>query len=186
MAKHYAMVIQLKKCLGCQACTVACKFENKVPDGQYRTKSPAIGPSGTYPHVKVFFEKQACQMCQDAPCVKVCPTTASHYNKDGLVLIDSHKCVGCKYCMTACPYDARFINKNTGTADKCTFCYDTRITKGEKPGCVSTCVGGALLFGDANDPQSEVARYLATHRTEVRKARFGTRPSVHYDYEGVK
>ena len=184
--KHYAMVIQVAKCLGCQACTVACKFQNHVPEGQYRTKTPVVGPNGTYPNVRMYFEKEACQMCQVAPCVQVCPTNASHYNEDGVVLVDVDKCVGCKYCMTACPYDARFLNKETGTADKCTFCYETRVSKGEKPACVSTCVGGALMFGDVNDPQSDVLQFLAKHKTEVRKPEFGTRPSVYYVYEGVK
>ena len=185
MAKEYAMVIQLAKCIGCQACTVACKLQNDVPEGQYRTQSPAIGPTGTYPNVHMYFEKEACQMCKNAPCVRVCPTKASHYNEAGLVLIDADKCVGCKYCITACPYKARFLNKETGVADKCTFCYETRVAKGEKPACVSTCVGGALHFGDLNDPGSEVAKLLAKAKKEVRKPELGTKPSVYYLYEGV-
>ena len=185
MAKEYVMVIQLAKCIGCQACTVACKLQNNIPEGQYRTQSPAIGPTGTYPNVHMYFEKEACQMCQDAPCVHVCPTKASHYNEAGLVLVDIDKCVGCKYCITACPYHARFLNKETGTADKCTFCYETRVAKGEQPACVSTCVGGALSFGDLKDPNSDVAKLLAKSKAEVRKPELHTNPHVHYIYEGV-
>ncbi len=186
MAKQYAMVVQVAKCIGCQACTVACKFENRVPEGQYRTKAPAIGPTGTYPKVKMWFEKEACQMCKDAPCVGVCPTKASHVNQDGVILVDVNKCVGCKYCITACPYDARFINRETGAADKCTFCYETRVSKGQKPACVSTCVGGALAFGDLNDPGGDVKKLIDTHKAEVRKPEFDTHPNVYYIYEGVK
>lgn len=186
MAKHYVMAIMVAKCIGCQACTVACKFQNNVPEEQYRTKTPAVGPTGKYPKVSMYFEKEACQMCQNAPCVSVCPTKASHYNTEGMVVVDIDKCVGCKYCMTACPYDARFLNKETGAADKCTFCYEERVSQGEKPACVATCVGGALVFGDENDPNSEVAKLLAEHKAEVRKPEFGTHPSVYYIYEGVR
>lgn len=188
MAKHYAMIVQVAKCIGCQACTVACKFQNNVPEGQYRTKTPSLGIKGIYPKVKMTFEKEACQMCQNAPCVAVCPTKASHYNEDNLVMVDINKCVGCKYCMTACPYDARFTNKETGAADKCTFCYETRVSKGQKPACVSTCVGGALSFGDINDPTSDAAKLFAKFKSsvQVRKPELGTKPSVYYIYEGVK
>lgn len=188
MTKQYAMTIQVSKCIGCQACTVACKFQNNVPEGQYRTQTPTEGIKGTYPKLKVTFEKEACQMCQNAPCVKVCPTKASHYNEDHVVLVDADKCVGCKYCMTACPYNARFINKETGAADKCTFCYEARVSKGQKPACVSTCLGGALSFGDLNDPKSDVAILLEKYKNnvDVRKAEFETKPNVYYIYEGVK
>ncbi len=186
MAKHYAMAVVVAKCIGCQACTVACKFQNNVPEGQYRTKTPVVGPKGTFPNVSMYFEKQACQMCQNAPCVEVCPTKASHYNEAGVVLVDVDKCVGCKYCLTACPYDARFINKDTGAADKCTFCWEARVSKGQVPACVSTCVGGALVFGDEKDSNSEIAKLLFKNKGEVRKEEFGTRPSIYYIFEGVK
>lgn len=186
LAKHYVMVVQVAKCIGCQACTAACKFSNNVPEGKFRTQSPAVGLLGKYPEVSVYFEKEACQMCQDAPCVAVCPTKASHYNQDGVVLVDDAKCVGCKYCLVACPYEARFINPRTGTADKCTFCYEMKVAKGDLPACVATCVGGALAFGDANDPGSDVAKLLANNVVEVRKPGLGTKPSVYYIYKGVK
>jgi tetrathionate reductase subunit B len=185
LAKQYGMVIQIAKCIGCQACTVACKFQNEVPDGQYRTISPGIGPIGTYPKVALHFVKEACQMCKNAPCVHVCPTKASHYDENGLVMIDPDKCVGCKYCLTACPYDARFINAKTGAADKCTFCFAERVSQGLNPACVSTCVGGALSFGDVNDPASDVAKILAQSKAEFRKVELGTQPSIYYIYDGV-
>lgn len=185
LAKHYGMVIQIAKCIGCQACTVACKIQNEVPDEQFRTKSPVIGPIGTYPNVTMHFGKEACQMCQNAPCVDVCPTKSSHYDENGLVKIDANKCVGCKYCLTACPYDARFINSVTGAAEKCTFCFEERVSKGLNPACVSTCVGGALSFGDVNDPNSDVAKILAKSKAEFHKSEFGTQPSVYYIYDGV-
>jgi len=180
--KQYVMVVQVAKCIGCQACTVACKFQNNVPDHQYRTRTVSDGPVGKYPKVSMTFVKEACQMCQDAPCVKVCPTKASYYNEDGVVLIDDYKCVGCKYCITACPYEARFINKETKAADKCSFCYEDRVSKGLKPACVSTCVGGALAFGDLNDPESEAAKLLAEMKGEVKNPEYGTKPSVYYIY----
>ena len=185
MAKHYGMVIEIAKCIGCQACTVACKFQNNVPEGQFRTKSPVIGPIGTYPDVTLYFGKEACQMCQKAPCVDVCPTKSSHYDENGLVVIDPDKCVGCRYCLAACPYDARFINADTEAADKCSFCFEERVSKGLEPACVSTCVGGALSFGDVNDPNSKVAKILAKSKAEFKKSELGTQPRIYYIYDGV-
>jgi polysulfide reductase chain B len=172
------MVYDSNKCIGCQACSVACRAENKVPDGVYRLQVQIEGPRGKFPALAMDFHRQSCVMCDEAPCVGVCPTGASHTNKDGVNLVDAKKCVGCKYCVTACPYQARFINPLSGAADKCTFCYENRVARGQKPACVAGCITGALTFGDLNDPKSEVRTALAAQYTVKPKEHLGTRPKL--------
>lgn len=175
---RYGIVYDANKCIGCQACNVACRAENKVPDGVSRLQVWLEGPQGDYPQLVMNFHRQSCVMCDNPPCVAVCPTGASYINADKLVEINVDKCVGCKYCITACPYQARFINPATGAASKCTFCYDNRVSKGEKPACVANCVTGALTFGDLDDPQSAVRRVLTANRAVAPKAYLGTKPKV--------
>jgi len=176
---HYAMVIDARKCTGCHACTVACKAEFEVPLGVNRSWVEYV-EKGTYPNVSRSFLPRLCNQCSDPPCVSVCPTGATYKRKeDGIVVVDSDICIGCKYCMQACPYDARFINPNTGTADKCDFCLH-RVTKGLEPSCVNTCQGRARIFGDLNDPDSEVARLVATEPVTVLRQEMGSKPNVFY------
>lgn len=176
---HYAMVIDVRKCTGCHACTVACKAEFEVPLGSHRSWVEYI-EKGTYPNASRSFLPRLCNQCSEPQCVTVCPTGATYKRKeDGIVVVESDICIGCKYCMQACPYDARFINPNTGTADKCDFCLH-RVTQGLEPSCVNTCQGRARIFGDLNDPNSEVAKLVATEPVTVLRQEMGTKPNVFY------
>ena len=180
MAKRYGMVYDSNKCIGCQSCSVQCRAANKVPDGVSRLQVWIQGPKGTFPNLTMDFHRQSCVMCDDAPCVKVCPTGASYKNADGVVLVDNSKCVGCKYCIAACPYKARFSNPETKAADKCTFCYETRVSQGEKPACVAQCPMNALTFGDVDDNNSEVRQAMAKQHTMKTKEHLGTKPKLVY------
>ncbi|MBN2963204.1 4Fe-4S dicluster domain-containing protein [Sulfurospirillum sp. T05] len=175
---HYAMVIDLRQCVGCQACTAACKVENAVPKEQYRTFVSEF-EIGTFPHVRKGYVPQLCNHCDNPSCVSVCPTGATFKRKDGIVVVDSEICWGCGYCLNACPYDKRYFNAQTKVADKCTFCAH-RLQDGLLPSCVETCVGGARIFGDQNDPNSEVSKMLATFPTSVLKPHQGNAPQVFY------
>lgn len=175
---RWGMVIDLRKCIGCQACTVACSMENQVPLGQFRTIVSAyeVDVAGAARRVTL---PRLCNHCENPPCVEVCPTQATYQRKDGIVVVDNTMCVGCGYCVQACPYDARFINAETHTVDKCTFCVH-RVDAGLLTACVETCVGGARVFGDLNDPGSEVSSLLRKHATQVLKPSMGTESRVFY------
>lgn len=180
---HWGMLVDVRRCIGCQACTVACIQENAVPEGSFRTVvstysvelTDAAQPAGTYVLPRL------CNHCDNPPCVPVCPVSATFKRKDGVVLVDADRCVGCGYCVQACPYDARFINHDTGKADKCTFCAH-RLEAGLMPACVETCVGGARIFGDLNDPAGELRRRLDAAGTQLKvlKPEQGTAPQVFY------
>ena len=176
--KKWAMVIDLRRCVGCMSCQVSCKMENDVPLQVFRSWVKIV-QKGKYPNVKQHHLPRLCNHCDKAPCVKVCPTKASHIRKDGVVLIDYDKCIGCGYCIEACPYDARFINPVTKMADKCTFCAH-RIDKGLAPTCVRSCMGRARIFGDLNDPDSEVSKVMRENNVMVLKKDQGTEPKVYY------
>lgn len=177
--KHYAMAIDNRKCVGCHACSVACKTEFEVPLGATRSWVEYI-EKGTYPNVRRSFLPRLCNQCDEPHCVSVCPTGATYKRaEDGIVVIDPELCIGCKYCMQACPYDVRYINPVTGAADKCDFCLH-RVTNGVAPACVNTCMGRARVFGDLNDPESEVSKLLATHPVTVLRQDMGTKPNVFY------
>ncbi len=176
---QYAMVIDTRRCNGCHACTVACKSEFEVPIGTTRSWVEYV-EKGSYPNVTRNFLPRLCNQCGEPPCVPVCPTGATYKRQeDGIVVVDADKCIGCKYCMLACPYDARFINPRTGTADKCDFCLH-RVEQGIAPACVNTCQGKARIFGNINDPQSEVAKLIATEPVSVLRQEMGTEPNVYY------
>lgn len=175
---RWGMVIDLRKCIGCQACTVACAMENQVPAGQHRTHVPVYEldtPDG--PSQAVL--PRLCNHCEDPPCLPVCPVDATFQQEDGAVVVDSDQCVGCGYCVQACPYEARFLNHETGTADKCTFCVQ-RTEAGLLPACVETCVGNARVFGDLRDPHSTARRLIDSHETKGLRPEFGTGPQVYY------
>jgi tetrathionate reductase subunit B len=174
----YAMVINLRKCVGCHACTIACKAEFNVPLGVWRSWVE-IQKREIYPGIRRSFLPKLCNNCRKAPCVDVCPTRASHYDKDGTVQIDDNKCIGCKLCIAACPYKQRFINPDKGTVDKCTFCMH-RVQKGLVPSCVNACISGARAFGDVNDPNSKVSKLMKANKVSVVKAELGTKPLVYY------
>ena len=176
--KKLAMIIDLRRCVGCMSCQVSCKMENDVPLQVFRSWVKIV-QKGKYPNVKQHHLPRLCNHCDKASCVKVCPTKASHIRKDGVVLIDYDKCIGCTYCIQACPYNARFLNPVTGTADKCTFCAH-RIDKGLAPTCVRSCMGRARIFGDLNDPDSEVSKVMRENNVMVLKKDQGTEPKVYY------
>ncbi len=176
--KKFAMVMDLRKCIGCQACTSACVIENDVPTDQYRTYVPEY-EVGTFPNVRKVFLPQLCNHCENPPCVPVCPTGATYKRQDGIVVVDNTICWGCGYCVNACPYDKRFMNDRYHVADKCTFCAH-RVDNGMLPACVESCVGGARIFGDLNDPNSEVSRLIRTYPVNVLRPEQGTIPNVFY------
>ncbi len=176
--KHFVMVLDLRKCIGCQACTSVCKVENDVPADQFRTFVTET-EVGFFPDVRKAFLPQLCNHCEEPACVPVCPTGATFKREDGIVVVDNTVCWGCGYCISACPYDKRFFNKRTKTADKCNFCAQ-RVDAGLMPACVETCVGGARIFGDLNDKSSEVYKLLHSQPTTVLKKAQGTKPQVFY------
>jgi Fe-S-cluster-containing dehydrogenase component len=179
--KRYAIVLDASKCIDCKACTIACKMENNVPKGPYSYRIwVAEEPyKGHYPNIKRSFLPSQCQQCSNPPCVHVCPTKASYQTEDGVVLVDHDKCILCKYCMTACPYDARYESENVHAIDKCTFCYH-RLPEGREPACVETCPPKVRVFGDLNDPESAVSKLLDQHKYSVLKPEKGTKPKLFY------
>ncbi|NIP72001.1 MAG: 4Fe-4S dicluster domain-containing protein [Gammaproteobacteria bacterium] len=184
--RRYAMVIDLRRCIGCDACMVACKAEFDVPLGVFRTWVP-YRVVGKYPTVKKQFLPRLCNHCDDPPCVRACPVGATYKVEDGgFVLQRYDRCIGCKACMASCPYNARFMlpehrsrSRITSVVDKCTFCHH-RVVQGLVPACVQTCIGRARVFGDLNDPNSEVSRLVARHATQVLRPEQGTKPHVFY------
>lgn len=187
--KRFAMAIDLRKCVGCQACTVSCAIENQAPPNQFRTTvkqyqvSLSVNDSSP-PEVKAFMLPRLCNHCADAPCVAVCPVKATYQRDDGIVMVDNERCVGCAYCVQACPYDARFINKRTLTADKCTFCAH-RLEAGLLPACVETCVGGARVIGDLNDPNSAINRLLKENAADIKVLKPEQKTAPHVFYIGM-
>jgi Fe-S-cluster-containing dehydrogenase component/formate-dependent nitrite reductase membrane component NrfD len=175
---RYGFVIDHRKCIGCHACTVACKEENQVPLGVFRTWVKYV-EKGTWPHTRRYFSVLRCNHCDDAPCVTICPTVALYRRDDGIVDFDGARCIGCKSCMQACPYDALYIDPNTNTAAKCNYCAH-RLEVGLEPACVIVCPVRAIVAGDLDDPRTEIARLVAREQVEVRKPEQGTRPKVYY------
>ncbi len=176
--KRFAMVINIEKCIGCHACVASCKAENNVPLGVFRTWVEEH-EKGEYPNASLFFAPKLCNQCDKPPCVQACPVKATYRREDGLVLINYEWCIGCGACIQACPYAVRYFDPVKHTADKCTFCVQ-RVDQGLHPACVDTCVGGARVFGDLNDPNSEVSRLVSTKRVMVLKPQLGTEPQVYY------
>ncbi|MFW8564761.1 sulfate reduction electron transfer complex DsrMKJOP subunit DsrO [Orrella sp. 11846] len=179
---RYGMVIDVRKCIGCQACTVSCSIENAPPIGQFRTTVLQYEVDFAADNNPAMFSlPRLCNHCENPPCVPVCPVQATFQREDGIVLVDNERCVGCGYCVQACPYDARFINHETQTADKCTFC-EHRLEAGLLPACVETCVGGARVSGNLLDPDSEVSRLIEQNRDDIKvlKPDQGTAPHVFY------
>ncbi len=177
-SNRWAMVVDLRKCIGCQACTVACGMENAVPLGKFRTIVSNYEVE-LQDQVRSVVLPRLCNHCENPPCVPVCPVGATYQRNDGIVVVDNERCVGCGYCVQACPYDARFINPETQAADKCTFCVH-RVEAGLLPACVETCVGGARIFGDLKDPDSTVSRLVAELPTKGLRPEMKTRPQVYY------
>jgi tetrathionate reductase subunit B len=213
--RQWVFVVDTAACIGCGLCVAACKEENNVPeeaaytrtwverhvttaDGAVYVDSPEAGMHG-FPEESTapgaagkavtasYFEPRLCMQCANSPCTSVCPVGATYRTPDGVILVDSRRCIGCGYCVVACPYGARYItpagesapNDMPGVADKCTWCYH-RISRGAKPACVEVCPVGARRFGDASEPDSEMATLVAETNPRMLHPEYGTQPRVLY------
>lgn len=176
--RNYGFVIDNRRCIGCHACTVACKSEHQDPIGINKTWVTYL-EKGVFPETKRQFHVMRCNHCADAPCVEICPTASLETRPDGIVDFDPGRCIGCKACMQACPYDAITIHPDSGTATKCNYCAH-RVDNGRVPACVSVCPAEAIIVGDLNDSASPIARLIATEQTMVRKPEKGTQPNLFY------
>ncbi len=175
---RYGFVIDQSTCIGCHACTVACKTEHEVPLGVNRTWVKYI-EKGAWPETKRFFSVMRCNHCTDAPCVDICPTTALFKRADGIVDFDTDRCIGCKSCMQACPYDALYIDPDQHTAQKCNYCVH-RVEVGIEPACVVVCPEQAIIAGDLDDPTTKIAQMVATEKLSQRAVEQGTSPNLWY------
>jgi Fe-S-cluster-containing dehydrogenase component/formate-dependent nitrite reductase membrane component NrfD len=175
---NYGFVIDNRKCIGCHACSTACKSENEVPLGVYRTWVKYVD-TGIYPNTRRHFQVTRCNHCANPPCVRICPVTAMYQRADGIVDFNPNSCIGCKACMQACPYDAIYIDPDTRAAAKCHYCAH-RTEIGLLPACVVVCPEQAIIAGDTDDPSTEISRLLAIEDVTVRKPEQGTVPKVFY------
>ncbi|MGH7466587.1 MAG: 4Fe-4S dicluster domain-containing protein [Longimicrobiales bacterium] len=175
---HWAKVIDQTRCIGCHACTTACKSENLVPLSVTRTYVKYVD-IGEFPQARRAFQVTRCNQCDDAPCTHACPTGAMFRRPDGIVDFDKSICIGCKACIAACPYDAIFINPDDHSAEKCNFCAH-RVDSGLEPACVVVCPTEAILIGDLNDPDSKVAQIVNRDVVNVRRPEKETRPKLFY------
>lgn len=199
MSKRWGMVIDLKKCIGCHTCTLACKVKNGTGPGIF-WNFVIDQEKGVYPDLKRQFIPRPCMHCLNAPCIEVCPTKASYKTEEGIVQIEERKCVGCKQCLIACPYGARYLNegkrgyytgqltpaeeilirrKTAGVVEKCDFCA-REVAEGREPFCVITCPLRARVFGDLNDPESEVVRLISSRGGFNLLEELKTEPAVFY------
>lgn len=184
---RYGMAIDTTRCVGCQTCAISCKISNKVPGTAHRCHVDNLFESldvyqvgGTFPSTTLAFRPRLCNHCEDPACVRNCPTAAMHKDADtGLVLVDKDRCIGCGYCAWSCPYGAPSMDDENHVMDKCTFCIE-RTTQGKKPYCVESCPANARIFGDLNDPQSDVNRIIQKKNGKQPKTEYGTNPSVYY------
>lgn len=198
---RYAMVLDQKRCVGCDACAIACKQSNGVGPGAFWSRVIKT-EEGVYPSARQKFLPVLCNHCDSPACVSVCPIGATVKRDDGIVAVDSDRCIGCRYCIAACPYEvrhmvldnsegyygdlgltpyesARYASHVPGTVEKCDFC-SARLEEGKQPACVQCCPARARTFGDLDDPESEVARMVAQRPATRLKPEFGTEPQVYY------
>lgn len=203
---RYAMAIDLKRCVGCHTCSVACKMANNLPNEIWWNRILTVGgeamdtTAGTFPNNTLEYLPVNCQHCENPACVKACPVGATYKRKeDGIVIQDYDKCIGCRYCMVACPYsgvrqfnwkkpeyhvdfavgDANVTQHQYNTVSKCTFCVH-RVAEGKKPACMELCIGRARYFGDINDPESDVSKAIKGRSYFHLLEEKGTEPSVFY------
>lgn len=176
-----ALVVDLERCIGCFGCEISCKMENNVALGEYWNKVVVEGPYGTFPDIEEYWLPTMCQQCEDAPCVHVYPTGASYRDENNVVLIDKSVCIGCRYCMMACPYGVRNWNKEQQVVEKCTLCQHL-TQQGKEPACVHNCPGEARFYGDLDDPNSDASQALAAaDPADVHRLKnVGNNPSTAY------
>ncbi|MDH4262170.1 MAG: polysulfide reductase NrfD [Spirochaetia bacterium] len=174
----YGFILDNRKCIGCHACTVACKSEHSVPIGVNRTWVKYI-EKGTFPDSRRYFTVMRCNHCENPPCVDICPVGALFQREDGIVDFNNQRCIGCKSCTQACPYDSLYIDPNTMTAAKCNFCAH-RIDQGLNPACVNVCPEEAIICGDMDDPSSAISKLMGRNQLQTRKAEKGTTPKLYY------
>jgi Fe-S-cluster-containing dehydrogenase component len=172
----YVFINDIERCIGCEACTVACKVENAVPLGVWRLRVKYI-EKGFWPYTKKYFVQLRCNHCENAPCVRACPVEALFRRPDGIVDLDQSRCIGCKACIAACPYDAIYINPMKGVAEKCNACAHL-VDAGYLPACAQVCPTNAIIFGDINDPK--IQEILNSKRWFVRKPETGAKPMQFY------
>jgi Fe-S-cluster-containing dehydrogenase component len=184
---RYAMVMDQRRCIGCQSCTVACRTWNELPIDLIYNPVVSEGVQGEFPNVHQTFTPLICMHCDNPPCTICCPCKASQQDEDGIVWVESTKCMGCKACVNACPYGARDTSYIEGWAHKCNFCKD-RVREGDQPYCVATCHQKARIFGDLDDPDSEVSKLVGKYKVERIFPELGTDPQVYYipDLGGVR
>ena len=175
---NYGFIIDNRKCIGCHACTVACKAEHEVPIGVNRTWVKYI-EKGEFPDTQRAFHVMRCNHCADAPCVEACPVTALFIREDGIVDFNWDRCIGCKACIQACPYDALYIDPDSNTAAKCNYCAH-RVDVGLEPSCVQVCPENAIISGDMDDPETPISKLLAREKVTVRRPEKGARPKLFY------
>jgi tetrathionate reductase subunit B len=197
----YGMGIEIDKCIGCNRCAVACKAENNVPDlpfffrtwverytiarrGNVNVENISIASQPERAQdareiLRSFFVPKLCNHCENPPCVQVCPVNATFTTQDGVVIVDSQRCIGCRYCIQACPYGARYLHPTSKTADKCTFCYH-RIVRDLQPACVEVCPTQARIFGDLKSRASRLTRFMRFNKIHVLKPQLNTEPKVYY------
>lgn len=197
---RWGMVIDLRRCLGCGSCVMACKVANGTPPGVFWLR-PVYREVGKYPYARIDAVPMSCMQCNDPACQKVCPTGATQIREDRIVTIDDTKCVGCRFCMIACPYGSRsfldgertyfpgcktpfeevkYQRHKVGVVSKCDFCIERREQQKLNPACVDVCPCNARYFGDLDDPNSEVSKLIAQQRALQLHPEFGTDPSVYY------
>ena len=174
---RYAMAVDTRKCVGCSDCVIACQTENNVPHGFAREWVVEVN-HGTYPNLEMEIRSERCNHCDNAPCVRCCPTGASHFVEGGIVLVDPDKCIGCGACIASCPYDARYSHPK-GFVDKCTFC-EHRVKDGLNPACVAVCPTHCLYFGDLDDPRSDVSEVLRHREYKTLIPEAGTKPQIYF------
>jgi Fe-S-cluster-containing dehydrogenase component len=177
--RSFGMAVDVTTCVGCAACVIACKTENGVADGFSRDWI-VTETNGAFPNLEMTIQSERCHHCAAAPCITSCPTGASHYGPGGIVLVTADKCTGCKACIASCPYGARFIDPNTGTIDKCTFCAHRVDNDEYTTACQEVCPTDSIVFGDLNDPASEVSRRIEKQESYTLMPDAGTRPKLYF------